>query len=122
MICPLIVASLANAGAPRATTHAARVSAANIWRITAPFEKRCESILRRFTMRQMVITRYGRADVIQPRQAADPSLAAGEIRVAVAAAGVNFADVLARVGLYPDAPKPPVTVGYEVSGRVDAVG
>lgn len=47
---------------------------------------------------------------------------AGEIRIAVTAAGVNFADVLARLGLYPDAPKPPVVVGYEVSGIVDAVG
>ena len=35
---------------------------------------------------------------------------------------MNFADVLARLGLYPDAPKPPVVVGYEVSGVVDAVG
>ena len=48
--------------------------------------------------------------------------AAGEVRIAVRAAGVNFADVLARVGLYPDAPKPPLVVGYEVAGTVDAVG
>ena len=38
------------------------------------------------------------------------------------AAGINFADVLARLGLYPDAPKPPCVVGYEVSGTIDAVG
>ncbi len=38
------------------------------------------------------------------------------------AAGVNFADIMARLGLYPDAPKPPVVVGYEVAGVVDAVG
>jgi len=36
--------------------------------------------------------------------------------------GVNFADHLARVGLYPDAPKPPAVVGYEVAGTIDAVG
>jgi NADPH:quinone reductase-like Zn-dependent oxidoreductase len=35
---------------------------------------------------------------------------------------VNFADTLARVGLYEDAPKPPCVVGYEVAGTVDAVG
>jgi NADPH:quinone reductase-like Zn-dependent oxidoreductase len=35
---------------------------------------------------------------------------------------VNFADVMARLGLYPDAPKPPMVVGYEVAGLVDAVG
>jgi NADPH:quinone reductase-like Zn-dependent oxidoreductase len=40
----------------------------------------------------------------------------------VRAAGVNFADVLARIGLYPDAPKPPVVVGYEVAGIVESVG
>ena len=38
------------------------------------------------------------------------------------AAGVNFADLLGRVGLYPDAPKPPCVVGYEVAGDVDALG
>ena len=46
----------------------------------------------------------------------------GEVRIAVHAIGVNFADVLARVGLYPDAPSPPVVVGYEVAGVIDAVG
>ena len=42
--------------------------------------------------------------------------------IAVQAIGVNFADVLARQGLYPDCPKPPVVVGYEVAGVVEAVG
>ena len=37
-------------------------------------------------------------------------------------AGLNFADVSARVGLYPDAPKPPMVMGYEVSGTVAALG
>ncbi len=40
----------------------------------------------------------------------------------VSAAGVNFADIMARMGLYPDAPKLPAVVGYEVSGVVDALG
>jgi NADPH:quinone reductase-like Zn-dependent oxidoreductase len=44
------------------------------------------------------------------------------VRIAVRAAGVNFADHLARVGLYPDAPKPPMVVGYEVAGTIEAVG
>ena len=44
------------------------------------------------------------------------------MRVRVRAAGVNFADLLGRVGLYPDAPKPPCVVGYEVAGDVDALG
>ena len=73
-------------------------------------------------MRQIVIVRYGAPEVLEPRETPDPIPGAGEIRITVHASGVNFADVLARLGLYPDAPKPPVTVGYEVSGLVDAVG
>lgn len=56
------------------------------------------------------------------RTAPDPTPGEGEIRIRVRAAGVNFADVLARLGLYPDAPPPPMVVGYEVAGSVDAVG
>ena len=51
-----------------------------------------------------------------------PSPGDGELRYRVRAIGVNFADVLARMGLYPDAPKPPLVVGYEVSGHVEAMG
>jgi synaptic vesicle membrane protein VAT-1 len=73
-------------------------------------------------MRQIVIVRHGAPEVLEPRETPDPIPSGGEIRIRVHAAGVNFADVLARLGLYPDAPKPPVTVGYEVSGLVEAVG
>jgi NADPH:quinone reductase-like Zn-dependent oxidoreductase len=44
------------------------------------------------------------------------------VRIRVHAAGLNFADVLARVGLYPDAPKPPAVMGYEAAGEVESVG
>jgi NADPH:quinone reductase-like Zn-dependent oxidoreductase len=44
------------------------------------------------------------------------------VRIHVRAAGINFADLLARVGLYPDAPKVPCVIGYEVAGVVDQVG
>ncbi len=60
--------------------------------------------------------------MIALREAADPAPAAGEIRIAVRAAGVNFADIMARLGLYPDAPPLPAVVGYEVAGIVDVVG
>jgi NADPH:quinone reductase-like Zn-dependent oxidoreductase len=40
----------------------------------------------------------------------------------VKAAGVNFSDLLARVGMYPEAPKPPSVIGYEVAGDVESVG
>ena len=73
-------------------------------------------------MRQAVIVRYGAPDVFEMREAPDPAPGPGEIRIRVRAAGINFADVLARLGLYPDAPKPPVVVGYEVAGHVDGIG
>jgi NADPH:quinone reductase-like Zn-dependent oxidoreductase len=73
-------------------------------------------------LRQVVIIRHGAPDVLETRELPDPVPGDGEVRIAVRAAGVNFADVMARMGLYPDAPKPPVVVGYEVSGVVDAVG
>jgi synaptic vesicle membrane protein VAT-1 len=73
-------------------------------------------------MRQVWITRRGGPEVLQVREAADPVPGEGEVRIRVAAAGVNFADVLARMGLYPDAPPLPAVVGYEVAGTVDAVG
>ena len=40
----------------------------------------------------------------------------------VRAAGINFADLMARTGLYPDGPKPPCVVGYEIAGDVESVG
>lgn len=73
-------------------------------------------------MRQAVITRHGSPDVFEMREGPDPSPAAGELRIRVRAAGVNFADVLSRMGLYPDAATPPMVVGYEVAGLVDALG
>lgn len=73
-------------------------------------------------MRQAVIPRYGTPDVFTIRDAPEPVPGAGDIRIRVRAAGVNFADILARMGMYPDAPKPPMVVGYEVAGYVDRIG
>jgi len=56
------------------------------------------------------------------RETADPVPGPGQVRIRVSAAGLNFADVMAAQGLYPDAPKPPCVVGYEVAGVVDALG
>ena len=73
-------------------------------------------------MKQIWITGHGGPDKLQLRAADDPVPRGNEVRIRVRASGVNFADILARLGLYPDAPKPPMVVGYEVSGSVDAVG
>jgi NADPH:quinone reductase-like Zn-dependent oxidoreductase len=74
-------------------------------------------------MRAVVITKHGAPSVLRVQQRPDPPPPGpGQLRIAVRAAGVNFADHLARVGLYPDAPKLPAVVGYEVAGTVEAVG
>jgi len=73
-------------------------------------------------MRQAWLTRHGGPEVFAVREAPDPAAGAGEVGIRVRAAGVNFADVLARIGLYPDAPPPPCVLGYEVAGEIGAVG
>ncbi|OBJ85380.1 zinc-binding dehydrogenase [Mycobacterium asiaticum] len=74
-------------------------------------------------MRAVVITKHGDPSVLKVQERPDPPPPGpGQMRIDVRAAGVNFADHLARVGLYPDAPKLPAVVGYEVAGTVAAVG
>ncbi|MGA7537724.1 MAG: zinc-binding dehydrogenase [Steroidobacteraceae bacterium] len=71
-------------------------------------------------MKQVWIIATGGPQNLQLREAPDLHPQCGELRIRVS--GINFADILARKGLYPDAPKLPAVVGYEVSGIVDAVG
>jgi NADPH:quinone reductase-like Zn-dependent oxidoreductase len=73
-------------------------------------------------MRQVVTTRNGGIEVLQVREAPDPQAGAGEAVVSVKAAGLNFADIMARQGLYPDGPSKPCVMGYEVAGVVETVG
>jgi NADPH:quinone reductase-like Zn-dependent oxidoreductase len=73
-------------------------------------------------MRAVVITEHGGPEVLVVQERPDPPVGTGEVRIAVKAAGINFADTLARTGLYPDAPKVPCVVGYEVAGEVESVG
>src|ERR1700704_1530758 len=73
-------------------------------------------------MRAGVITKHGGPNVLQVQERPDPPLGPGEVRIGVAAAGINFADVMARMGLYQDAPKTPCVVGYEVAGTILELG
>lgn len=73
-------------------------------------------------MRAVEIARAGGPSVLRVKTGDDPTPGTDEVRIRVAAAGLNFADVMARMGLYPDAPKTPCVVGYEASGTIDAVG
>jgi NADPH:quinone reductase-like Zn-dependent oxidoreductase len=73
-------------------------------------------------MRAVVITKHGGPGVLQVQERPDPDLGAGEVRIDVAAAGINFADIMARLGFYPDAPNTPCVVGYEVAGTILELG
>jgi NADPH:quinone reductase-like Zn-dependent oxidoreductase len=73
-------------------------------------------------MRAVVISRHGGYEALRVEERPDPPVGPGELRIAVRAAGINFADLMARAGVYPDAPAPPCVIGYEVAGEVESVG
>jgi putative PIG3 family NAD(P)H quinone oxidoreductase len=73
-------------------------------------------------MKAITIPQPGDADALVLAEVPDPEPAAGEVRVRVAAAGVNRADVMQRLGHYPPPPGAPEYPGLEVSGTVDSLG
>ena len=73
-------------------------------------------------MRAIVTTRNGDVSVLKVEQRPDPEPGAGQLLIRVKAAGLNFADILARQGLYPDGPPKPCVMGYEVAGTIEAAG
>src|SRR5256885_16472260 len=73
-------------------------------------------------MRSVWITRTGPPEALEVRDGPEPTPGPGQALVRVRASGVNFADVMARLGLYPDAPPRPCVVGYEVAGTIEALG
>src|SRR5713101_3653145 len=73
-------------------------------------------------MRAVVTTRNGDAGVLKVEQRSDPVPERDQVLIRVKAAGLNFADILARQGLYPDGPPKPCIMGYEVSGIVETAG
>jgi NADPH:quinone reductase-like Zn-dependent oxidoreductase len=73
-------------------------------------------------MRAAVLPRTGGPEVFEIQDRPEPSLGPGRVRIRVRAAGINFADLMARQGLYPDAPDLPAVLGYEVAGEIEDVG
>ena len=73
-------------------------------------------------MKQIWISQIGDPNVLEVRDSPDPMPGPGQVRIQVEFAGVNFADLMARMGIYPDSPKLPAVVGYEVAGQIDAIG
>ena len=73
-------------------------------------------------MRAIVTTRNGDVRALKIEERPDPIPSKGQVLIRVKASGLNFADILARQGLYPDGPPKPCVMGYEVSGFVEAAG
>jgi synaptic vesicle membrane protein VAT-1 len=70
-------------------------------------------------MRALVVRRYGPPNVFELQQLPDPQPKAGEVLIRVKTIGVNFADLMQRMGIYPGSPKPPFVPGLEIAGVVE---
>jgi len=73
-------------------------------------------------MRAIVVDDPGESSVLRLAEVPEPTLGTGDLRIAVAAAGVNRADLLQRRGLYPPPPGASELLGLECAGRVLEVG
>jgi synaptic vesicle membrane protein VAT-1 len=72
-------------------------------------------------MHAMVVRRYGPQEVFESREVPDLQPKPGEVLIRVKAVGINFADLLQRMGIYPGTPKPPFVPGIEIAGVVEKV-
>ena len=76
-------------------------------------------------MRRIVIRKPGGYSALEQVEEQEPTPGPGEVVIAVEAAGVNYADSIIRMGLYESARRLhgyPITPGFEVAGRIAAVG
>jgi NADPH:quinone reductase-like Zn-dependent oxidoreductase len=74
-------------------------------------------------LKAIILKKYGNPDVaFEINEVPTPTPKDDEVLIKVKYCGINFADVLARTGLYEEAPKPPSVLGYDVAGHVEAIG
>lgn len=74
-------------------------------------------------MKAIYLQKYGSAkEAFVVKETKVPTPKEDEVLIKVKYSGLNFADVIARRGMYPDAPKNPALLGYDVSGEISAVG
>jgi len=73
-------------------------------------------------MRQILNRSNGGYEVLEIQEVTDLVPKSEELVIDVKASGINFADILARKGQYPDGPSKPCVMGYEVAGIVSSVG
>lgn len=76
----------------------------------------------RFKSEAFVLTTFGTPEKAFQRKAIDLEINSGQLLVEVSAFGLNYADVMARIGKYRETPPLPTTIGYEVVGKISAVG
>jgi NADPH2:quinone reductase len=67
-------------------------------------------------------TAFGESDVLEATERDAPEPGPGEVRIAVEAIGVNFADIMQRRGHYQGGPQPSFVPGMEAAGTIEAVG
>ena len=74
-------------------------------------------------MKAAVLIKNGKASTaFEIREVPKPAPGNDEVLIKVAAFGLNFADVMARIGMYKEAPPLPAILGYDVAGYVETVG
>lgn len=75
-----------------------------------------------FSTKAFVLTKFGKAEEAFQLQTIAINLNSDQILVEVSAFGLNYADVMARIGKYRETPPLPTTIGYEVVGKIKEVG
>ena len=73
-------------------------------------------------MKAAIVTKKGGPDVLSIRDVPMPVLSSMQVLIRIRAIGLNFADIMGRLGAYPDMPEPPYIPGMELSGTVEEVG
>jgi len=73
-------------------------------------------------MKSVILTKYGAPEVLKVKELNDIEPGSGQVRIKVHYAGINFAEIMARMKLYPGGPKPGGILGGEISGVIDKLG
>ena len=73
-------------------------------------------------MKSVILTKYGAPEVLKVKEFKNPEPLDNEVRIKVHYAGINFAEIMSRMKLYPGGPKPGSVLGFEASGIIDKIG
>ncbi len=73
-------------------------------------------------MKAIVLSKSGGPGVLAPTEVKEPKAGKGEVRIKIEFAGINYAEILSRKGLYGWALKRPYILGMEASGTIDELG